>query len=144
MIGEASGEGGFTLGYADLNSDGDQDIILGASAQSNGSGSVNDGAAFVFFGPFSGDASLSDADVIIYGRSGEKDTMGTGVEGLEDFDGDGVPDVAISASQMDNPSGNAAAGAVFVYSGASLSSASSTSIDPEDADIIYYLSLIHI
>ncbi|MFT5684520.1 MAG: hypothetical protein ACI8RZ_005461 [Myxococcota bacterium] len=136
MMGEASGEGGFTLGYADLNADGDQDIIIGASPQSNSSGSSNDGAAFVYYGPFSGTANLTDADVIIYGRSGEKDTMGTAVEGLEDFDGDGVADVAISASQMDNPDSNGSAGAVFVFSGASISA--STSMEPEDADIIYY------
>ncbi len=136
MMGEASGEGGFTLGYADLNADGEQDIILGASAQSNSGGSVNDGAAFVFFGPQSGAMNLSDADVLIYGRSGEKDTMGTSVRGLDDFDGDGNPDVAISASQMDNPASSAAAGAVFIFSGTSLSSG--TSVDPEDADIIYY------
>ena len=136
MMGEASGEGGFTLGYADLNADGDQDIVIGASSQSNSSGSVNDGAAFVYYGPFSGTANLSEADVIIYGRSSEKDTMGTAVEGLEDFDGDSIADVAISASQMDNPDSSVAAGAVFIFSGASITS--STSMEPEDADIIYY------
>jgi hypothetical protein len=136
MMGEASGEGGFSLGNADLNADGNQDIIIGSYVQSNDIGSVNDGAAFVFYGPFSGAVNLADADVLIYGRSGEKDTMGTAVEGLEDFDGDGISDVAISASQMDNPDSDQAAGAVFIYSGASIST--ETSIEPEDADIIYY------
>ena len=71
-MGEVSGEGGFALGSADINDDGNQDIIIGSYVQSNNSGSVYDGAAFVYFGPVSGALNLSDADVLIYGHPGEK------------------------------------------------------------------------
>ncbi|MFT4975979.1 MAG: hypothetical protein ACI8S6_001874, partial [Myxococcota bacterium] len=136
FYGETSGEGTFSLSHADINDDGTEDIILGAYNASNGGSSALDGAAYVFFGPFSGDDSLSGADLTITGTSGEKDAFGIATAGLGDFDDDGTEDFAIAGSQVDNTlvSASTTAGGIFIFSGASVSAESA--LDATDADII--------
>lgn len=136
FYGTTTGEGTYALAHSDINDDGTEDIIIGAYNAANGVGSSADGASYVFYGPFTAELSLTDADLTITGRTNEKDTFGVGAFGLDDFDGDGVDDFAIASSQMDNDalSSGSNAGGIFVFSGADV--VTESTLDSEDAGIV--------
>ncbi len=96
MVGEVEDD---YAGYAidlpgDLNMDGFGDVLIGAPQRSVSQ--TTDGAAYVVFGPISGSVSLADADVRMVGSDVE-DEAGQDLAGVGDVDGDGRPDLLISA-----------------------------------------------
>jgi hypothetical protein len=96
----------------DINGDGLEDIIIGADREdSAGAGA---GAAYVMFGPITGDISLSTADAKLLGEA-LGDHAGLSVDGAGDLNMDGVPDLVIGA--YDEDSAATAAGAVYIVNG---------------------------
>jgi hypothetical protein len=97
-------------GVGDLDQDGCDDFIVGAP----GMGPLFDldfGAATVYSG--------SNGQVLMHFEgAGPLTQLGSGVAGLEDFDGDGIHDLALG-SAIASPMGLAQAGTVAIHSGAS-------------------------
>lgn len=108
--GEAENDGaGQALAVGDLNNDGYDDMVIGASGTENGS-------VYIFYGGetvLDTDASLSTADAVINGESAG-DTLGKSVA-MGDFNGDNYDDLLIGANGEDD--GGASAGAVYVIYG---------------------------
>lgn len=103
-------------GGGDVDGDGNVDVLAGALE--NGTGTSDDrGRAYLFHGPFEGDLSAGDADIIFTGEVGKADDgfgdqAGYAVSSAGDVDGDGLVDVAIGAPGEDE--GGERAGAVYV------------------------------
>lgn len=95
----------------DLNSDGVNDLIIGAPRfPLNG---ADTGRAYIFFGPVSGSLIAIQADAIIFGEA-INDGFGRSVDGAGDVNGDGVSDVIIGADQL---FANNGAGKAYVFYG---------------------------
>jgi hypothetical protein len=92
------------LDAADVNGDGDHDILVGASQASQQSG-----RAYVFFG---GPTLDTTADLVLEG-SNPGDWFGRFVSGGGDLDGDGFNDLAVGAPGLSAGT----PGRVYVYSG---------------------------
>ena len=105
--GEAVGGGG------DVNGDGYDDILVGASCMAYGSTSYA-GIAYVIFGPpASGTSYLSSADAQLYGE-GSPSKAGSSVE-VRDMDGDGYGDMLVGAYQ--NSGTSYQGGSTYLVSG---------------------------
>ena len=107
----------------DVNGDGIADILIGADGNDNSAGN-NAGAAYVVFGrtaadPFPEVVQLSDIAQGIGGFKVEgevaSDDLGLQVDGIGDFNQDGVDDIFLGA--RDNASGGNNAGAAYVIYG---------------------------
>lgn len=107
--------GASVSGAGDMNSDGYQDIIIGAPGAAASSPSDN-GAAYVVFGSPTGIGtagqlalqSIKDYRGLIVTGELPGDHFGTSVSGAGDLNGDGIDDIVITAP-------NAAAGAGVAY-----------------------------
>ncbi len=100
-------------GIGDLNGDGWMDVLLGVP----GAGAEDAGAAWLLLGPLSGESTLTDADVVLWGTE-EGDNLGAAIAGLEDLDGDGLVDVAVGAPQghvLEEKQSGAGGGYVAVF-----------------------------
>ncbi len=96
----------------DVNGDGLDDVLVGATMGEAGGGSA--GAAYVLHGPFSGVFSLAVADAKLVGeQSGEY--LGASVSSAGDVNGDGFADLLIGA--RGHHAGGTSAGAAYVVSG---------------------------
>jgi hypothetical protein len=96
-------------GAGDVDGDGNDDIIIGASDESTGGSSA--GAAYLLLGPVSGSIDLSAADATLIGEN-SGDEAGHSVSGAGDVDGDGNDDIIIGAYGED--SGGSEAGAAYL------------------------------
>ena len=101
------GYNGLTSG--DINGDGVNDLILGASGYDN-FGLTNTGRFYIFYGRnFSGNINVQTADIIIDGVTDFGAFSGAGILSC-DVDGDGLYDVMTNAAEIDcvvyDPRGN--------------------------------------
>ncbi|EAM49592.1 integrin alpha [Crocosphaera watsonii WH 8501] len=108
-------------GAGDINGDGFDDILIGASgADPNGNRSA--GESYVIFGSasgFSGSLDLSSLDGsngFVLNGIDEFDGSGSSVSGAGDINGDGFDDIIIGAIFAD-PNGNESAGESYVIFG---------------------------
>jgi len=108
LVGESAGDdAGASLDFAgDVNGDGRDDILVGARGED--SAASNAGAAYIVYGPVSGEVDLSSADVQLTGES-SNDYTGLTLAGGGDADADGVSDVLIGAWLEDEGATNGGA-----------------------------------
>ncbi len=104
----------------DINSDGFDDILIGAHSYSYGSGTGR--KVYLIYGKRKGlfenlnmtthEFDLADADAVFYARDNGSDGFGETVAGLGDINGDGYGDFIIGA-----PGGNSLKGTAYLYYG---------------------------
>lgn len=115
LTGPTAGYGaGNALGVGDLNEDGYDDLVIGASKAKNGG--TDSGAVYLVHGPLAGAYDLSLADLILVGDIAN-DVAGSAVTALGDVTGDGAPDLALGATGQ-GESSYQNQGAVYIISGA--------------------------
>ncbi|MEC7983609.1 MAG: MopE-related protein, partial [Myxococcota bacterium] len=108
---------GFSLtSLGDVSGDGNPDFAVVSRFADDGGG-TSSGSTYVYFGPQTADLGSSDADVILYGGSGE--VSGQAVTGAQpilglggDHNGDGNNDIAINAIKASSE-----AGAIYIAQG---------------------------
>ncbi len=99
----------------DVSGDGVDDLIVGAPKYINPETGLQEGAVFVFHGGTS-PSSVADAAWVAYGGQ-DGGQFGGSVAGAGDVNGDGFPDVVVSAPVYHRPSDDAVAGAAFAFCG---------------------------
>jgi len=115
---------GRTVSTGDLNGDGVGDVVVGSPAGSYAQSA--DGGVFVFYGPISADAFITDSDARVVG-SEPSAQAGTGLAVIGDVDGDGLDDVVLSAPYASKQGGEA-----YLFLGPV-----SGALEADGADVIY-------
>jgi hypothetical protein len=110
---EVNGAGASVAGAGDLNGDGCDDLLVGATGTARGV--IGAGSAYVVYGPVVGPVQLANADLRLYGEE-ENDHAGISVSAAGDVDGDGTGDLLVGADQHGVP-GRAIAGAAYLVLG---------------------------
>jgi hypothetical protein len=108
----------------DVDGDGYIDFLIGASSVS-GAGGADAGAAYLIYGDanssFTGSPSLGDVGGAIRGATfhgiNQNDHVGQAVAGIGDVNGDGLIDLLIGASDVDNSSAGASSGEAYLVFG---------------------------
>jgi hypothetical protein len=137
--GEAEGDmaGRTVAGLGDLNGDGLADFLVGAPRASV-TGGEHTGKAYVWLGGQSWSSALSDSDFVLLGEAGS-DWASASVAAVDDYDGDGLPDVLVGAPR--NDWGGSLAGMVYLLSGTAFSGPGELSL--EDASYRFYGEAMH-
>jgi hypothetical protein len=126
FLGETLGDyAGSGVAFAgDVDGDGASDLLIGAS--SNDALGIGGGRACLVRGPIpTGEFLLADADARIsglgssrvappHGAPVEGDGVGVALDGIGDFDGDGLDDLALGANGSDRSAVDAGAVAIFL------------------------------
>ncbi len=105
LVGISDGDrAGYSISSAgDINGDGFDDILTAARLADAETGE-DAGQAYILFGPINGEISLADADITLSGEAAG-DYAGISVDGGEDVDGDGNPDMLIGALNLEGGGG---------------------------------------
>lgn len=111
LLGEAPGDGaGRAVASAgDMDLDGYDDLLIGASGADNGSG--GNGAVYLVRGSLAGTTSLASSDAVFHSAT-TTGSIGWTITTAGDFDGDGVLDIALADPYLDDYSGG-----VYVHLG---------------------------
>ncbi|MFH1466506.1 MAG: MopE-related protein [Pseudomonadota bacterium] len=112
-IAAADYAGAKVAGGGDLDGDGCVDFVIGATGESTVA--PTSGAVYVSYGPAAGDASLEDADAVIYGEL-ERDQLGQTIALVGDTDGDGLDDLLLGSKGAGNTY-DSAQGAAYLFLG---------------------------
>ncbi len=116
LDGAPSESAGNALGASgDFDADGVDDLVVGAS--SNDAGGVDQGAAYLVYGPITTDSNLDHADVIWSGEAAG-DQLGWHVAIVPDTDGNGTDEVLLGARKADRGGSNS--GVAYLFLGAGL------------------------
>ncbi|MEN0063308.1 MAG: hypothetical protein AAGA48_14240 [Myxococcota bacterium] len=121
IIGEAASDGlSPVAGLGDVNGDGIDDLLIGASG--NDEGGSGAGAAYVVFGDpnLSGTLDVADADIKLVGQAAS-DFAGSAVAAAGDVNGDGFADILVGASGTDQGDDSSTGTAYLLYGSATLS-----------------------
>ncbi|VDI02252.1 integrin alpha 8 [Mytilus galloprovincialis] len=112
FIGNKIGSGyGLSICIADVNNDGNNDVLVGAPLQKVVS--YDEGTVFVYYG--TGDSQYLDSSVQnIYGNNQGGGRFGATIVNLGDINKDNIDDIAIGAPNEDE-----GAGAVYIFNGRS-------------------------
>ncbi len=99
-------------GAGDVNNDGFDDLVVGASSEDPGSSPTNAGRAYIFSGK---DGSL--LNVLISPNEQDHGILGISVSGIGDINGDDCDDVIVGAYLEEPGSSPHSAGRAYVFSG---------------------------
>jgi len=115
----------------DITGDGFNDLVVGARGADSAASPLNSGTATLYLGSATGIESQPAMTFMDFTGNSASDEFGTGISSAGDFNGDGIPDFAVTARYDDRPSsfnsnyanpsecpGNrSGSGAVFVFLG---------------------------
>ncbi len=115
LVGEDQGDhaGSLVAPAGDLNGDGVQDLLVGASSADPPGGGVR-GSVYVLFGPVEGTLELADADVVIHGVA-PGGSFGRSAAGVGDVTGDGFDDLFVGAPLVKRS--NVVTGTAYLFPG---------------------------
>lgn len=130
----ASGMAGDALATLDFDSDGADDLIIGASRVDSTTGDAdNAGAIHIFYGGLTADSETASADLTIYGSlNGQR--LGEDIDAGGDIDGDGLPDIVVGSPRTGMHAYRA--GSILLFNGAETRLSGSISSDDRDGAII--------
>jgi hypothetical protein len=110
----------------DLDGDGVDEVVLGAPGWDD---PYENGAAWIYYGPVTGDYAIDEADVQVSGADDESYLGPIAIGG--DLDADGRDDLAVGGPHLDAASD----GNVWVFSGSSIPSTGTLDVVKADAKI---------
>lgn len=132
--GESDQSGHSISGVGDVNGDGYDDILIGASL--NDTSNYDEGKVYLILGKESGwskNTSLSSADASFTGES-TGDRAGHSVSGAGDVNGDGLDDILIGARANDD--GGAESGQTYLILGKRTGWSTGTSLSAADSSFL--------
>jgi len=92
-----------TAFVGDVTGDGYEDLVVTAKGMDKESSPVNSGAAWLYRGTATGVENQPALTLMDYERNSGSDEFGSHASSAGDFNGDGIPDFAISARYEDRP-----------------------------------------